>query len=149
VNENAFFGIFPFAFIGMWLLITTILGIVSGWRALVERFPDSQDPALERLHFQSAAIGTGSFFNPWGNVSYSSCLRFDVCHTGLRVKIWRIFSPFEKPFLVPWAQIAVEEKKFLFLNRYRLTFGDPSLSALTINPQAYRRIAANSPLRNR
>jgi hypothetical protein len=127
MNDNAFLAVFPFLFIGMWLLITTTLGHFAGWSALRQRFPDRDEAPLRRMHFQSASLGKGSSWNPWGGVSYSSCLRFDICQTGLRVAIYRLFNPFEGPFLVPWSAIAVEEKRILFLRVYRLSFGNPDL----------------------
>lgn len=96
MNENAFLAIFPFLFIGLWLLATTMAWLLSGWRNLQARFPDRDEEPLERLRFQSAVFG-GSFFG----ANYGSCLRFDVCRTGLRVAVWRIFAPWSRPFFVP------------------------------------------------
>ena len=143
MNDTAFAAIFPFFFIGMWLLVTTVLWFFSGWPTLSERFPDRLERPLQVLRFQSARLGKGGPWNPWGAVSYGGCLRFDICAGGLRVRIWRIYGPFSKPFFVPWDKIAVEEKRFLFLRSYRLTFGSSELSALTIRRRAYTRIAAS------
>ena len=85
--------------------------------------------------------------NPWGNVNYGNCLRFDVCKSGFRVKVWRKFGPFERPFLVPWDRIVVDERKILFLRYFRLSFGDPSLSALTVSRRAFQNIARSGLMR--
>ena len=121
MNGTAFLAIFPFLFIGMWLVITTMLTYFSGWEKLRERFPDHEETPRRRLRFQSGLFGKGSMWNPWGNVSYRNCLRFDICRSGLRVAIWRIFGPFSGPFMVPWDKISVEEKRFLAWRFYRLS----------------------------
>lgn len=147
MNETAFAAIFPFLFIGMWFLTTSVIGWWSGWHVLQDRFPNRDVTVRDRMHFQSAGLGKGRIWNPWGNVSYGSCLRYDICQEGLRVAVWRVFGPFCRPFLVPWDKITVEEVRFLFFRFYRLSFGDPSLSALTIRSRAYKRIVASGLLR--
>ena len=147
MNDTAFLAIFPFLFIGMWFAVTSAIGWWSGWYALQDRFPNREAMIRDRLHLQSAGLGKGRIWNPWGNVNYGSCLRFDICQEGLRVAVWRIFGPFCRPFLVPWDKITVEEVRFLFFPYYRLSFGDPDLSALTIRSRAYRRIVASGLLR--
>ena len=137
---------FPFFFLGMWLTITTVLGYVSGWPSLEQRFPDREEQSIDRMHMQSGSIGNGSLYNPWGNVNYNGCLTLDVCPSGLRVSVWRIFGPFSRPFFVPWQKISVEPVKFLFFQYYRLTFGNYDLPALTIKRSACERITASGQL---
>ncbi len=143
MNDNAVMAIFPFLFIGMWLVITSLLAWWAGWSALRQRFPDRDEAALRRMHLQSASLGKGSHWNPWGGVSYSNCLRIDICQTGLRVAIGWLFSPFGGRFLVPWGAITVEERKFLIFRFYRLSFGSPDLSALTIRERTFKAIVAS------
>ena len=140
MNEKAFLAIFPFLFVGMWLLITTALWWLSGWKTLQDRFPDKDETPLKRLRFQSALLGKGSMWNPWGNVNFGNCLRLDICQSGLRIAIWRIFGLFARPIMVPWDRISVEPRRFLFFRRYRLSFGDPDLSALTVWRRTFVRI---------
>lgn len=146
MNETAFLAIVPFLFIGMWLAVTTLLAAMSGIGELARRYPDrpEQQPWLT-MRFQSGQLGR---FMMTG-VNFGSCLRFDVCPAGLRIKIWRLFAPFSVPCLVPWGAIAVEKRPVLslpfhFARRYRLSFGDPPLGPLTISGRAARRIAEAS-----
>jgi hypothetical protein len=125
----------------MWLLVTTALSIFAGWFELQPLYPDRDDEPLDALRFVSGAIGRGSLFNPWGNVAYGHCLSLDVCHGGLRVSVWRVFAPFQKPIFIPWPCISVREKRFLFLRRYRLEFAQTDGRALTISNRVFRRIA--------
>src|SRR5580765_7585355 len=141
MNENAFLAVFPFLFVGMWIGVTALLAALSGIGELAERYPDRPEQRPWRtLRFQSGQLGR---FIMTG-VNYGGCLRFDVCPAGLRVKIWRIYAPFSKPFLVPWDAIAVESRPvlglpFYFARRYRLTFGNPPLGPLTFSGRTGRR----------
>ena len=147
MSDNALAALVPFLFIGIWLIVALVTYHFSGWAKLVERFPDRLDQPVRRLRFRSGRMGKGSRWNPWGGVSYSGCLRFDICRTGLRVAAWRIALPFSQPFLVPWDKIAVEQQRFLFFRYYRLTFGSGELSALTIDHRAFRAIAEDGLLK--
>ncbi|MFM5895241.1 MAG: hypothetical protein ACKOQM_12535 [Novosphingobium sp.] len=146
MNENAFLAIFHFLFIGMWLSVTAFMAAFSGIGELARRYPDRPEQQPWRtLRFQSGQIGR---FMVTG-VNYGSCLRFDVCPAGLRIRIWRLFAPFSAPCLVPWDAISVEKRPifslpFTFARRYRLSFGNPPLGPLSISGRAARRIAEAS-----
>ena len=148
MNPNALWVLF--AFVGMWLGISTLLAWMSGWRALVERFPDRDEVPVSRLRLVSGRLGKGSDWNPLGGISYGSCLRIDICPSGMRIAIWWISGPFQRPFFIPWSMISV--KKFsmsfmpLIMPSYRLTFGHFGLSELTLRGRAFRRIEASGKL---
>lgn len=71
------------AVVGLWLAITGILGLFSGWYRLQGAFPDRPEEPVERLRFQSAAMGGANFGN---------CLTFDLCPGGLRVSMMRLLG---------------------------------------------------------
>ncbi|MFT4026038.1 MAG: hypothetical protein QM676_04455 [Novosphingobium sp.] len=119
--------------------------LFAGWPELQRVFPDYSDAVIKRLHWQSGSIGKGRFGTPWGAVSYSGCLRFDVCLSGLRIAVWKLFAPFQQSILVSWSHIRVHEQKFLWLRYFRLHLGDTG-RILTINQRAFRRIAESIPL---
>lgn len=125
----------------LWLGITALLGLLSGWRRLEQAFPDRAEPALARLSCQTGAMGGGAM-----PVSYRNCLHLDVCATGLRCRLPRVMGPFQQAFLVPWDQIRVTRRSFLSLTRYELVFGTPAVGSLVIPAGAAERIAAISPL---
>jgi hypothetical protein len=60
----------------------------------------------------------------------------------LRVKVWKLFGPFQKPFFVPWHEISPGEKRLLFFRYVSLLFGTRSGTSLTIRRRTYKRIAA-------
>jgi hypothetical protein len=144
-DERVWAALFPLFFIGMWLLVTTLLGAWSGWTSLQDEYPDRTEEPRLRLRFQSGALGSGNLWSPWGNVQYGNCLRLDVCASGLRISMWRIFGPFLRPFFVPWHDITASERRMLLFKMYRLSLGRTG-RALTIPARTYRRLAAVSPL---
>jgi len=133
--------VFPFVFVGFWLAITTALATLSGWTDLQDIYPDRSEGALLSLHMQSGQLGKGSPLNPFGTVSYSGCLRFDVCPGGLRVTILKILGYFQRPIFVPWGEITVARRTMVFSRGYALRFGQRSSLALSIGRRAYARIA--------
>ena len=147
MSDNAWVGIFPLFFMGMWLLGGVFVYVMSGWSNLLIQFPDRLDQPIQRLRFQSGMTGNGSIWNPWGGVRFGRCLRLDLCKGGLRVATWRIFFPFCKPFYVPWELIQVEERQTWFLRSCCLSFGTEKSNALTIYNGTFQRIAASGLLK--
>jgi len=133
---------FPFLFIGMWVIVTTMLGFMSGWFNLQQWYPaDGDEEPLLKLRGQSGSMGLG--------VSLSGCLVLRSYRSGLGLAIWRIFGPFQKPLLIPWRDIKAAEKRyFFFMNMVRLDFGNPSNGKLTIRAGVWQRLvnAANSTI---
>jgi hypothetical protein len=114
----------PVFFILLWLLITTILALASGWFRLAKVFPDREEAALVEFRGMSGAMGPG--------VNMRNVLRFGVCRSGLRIGILRLLGPFSKDFLVPWSSIGVSREKVLFGTAARLRFGNPVVGSIVI-----------------
>ncbi len=125
---------FPLFFVTLWLAVTTILAVLSGWYRLAARFPD-QTAELPLLQFrgQSGSMGLG--------VNMRGVLRLGICPSGLRVGIMRIFGPFSRDFFVAWNDIAVTRKRVLFWPVARLQFGSPAIGSLTIEAHVADRLA--------
>lgn len=122
--ERNFDVLFPLFFLAMWLTVTTILSVLSGWFRLMAQFPNQEMEPLLRLRRQSGSMGVG--------VSMQGILTLSVCATGLRVGIQRVFGPFCRDFFVPWAELSVTRKSFLFSQVAKLQFGNPVIGSLTI-----------------
>ena len=116
--------VFPIFFATLWLSITTLISLLSGWFGLMRKFPDRPEPAILQLKWQSGSMGVG--------VSMRSLLTLSACQTGLRVQILRLFGPFCRPFFVPWDQISIVRTKSFFMPVAILSFGKPSAGRLTI-----------------
>jgi hypothetical protein len=126
---------FPFLFVGMWVLVTTMLGLMSGWFSLQQWYADdgNEEPLL-KLGWQSGSMGFG--------VSFNSCLTLASRRDGLSIRMWRIFGPFQKPLLIPWGEITAEPKRFLFIRMVRLNFGNPRSGSLKIRESIWNNLVA-------
>jgi hypothetical protein len=131
-------------FSALWLGVTSLLGLLSGWYRLQKAFPDriEQQP-LAQLRGQTGMMG-GLALMP---VNFKHCLRLDICPTGLRVAVFKLLGPFQRPFFVPWSSITAERGRFLFGTYYRLNFGTPPVGALSLHTGVVQKIAATGPLR--
>ena len=126
---------FPVFFVGMWLLVTVMLGLMSGWFSLQQWYADdgSEEPLL-RLRAQSGSMGMG--------VAMNSCLKLRAYRSGLGIGIWRIFGLFQKPLKVPWNEIEAEPSSSFFLPMVKLQLGKPSNGTLKISAQSWSKLVA-------
>ena len=131
--EQYFAVAFPLFFASLWLIVTTILGVFSGWFRLMAKFPNQNDEPLLRLRTLSGTMGMG--------VSMQNVLRLSVCPSGLRVGMMRLLGPFCRDFLVPWKDITIFRKTRLFWPVAKLQFGNPRVGTLTISSHIANRLA--------
>lgn len=126
---------FPFLFIAMWTLVTTLLGFLSGWFTLQTWYADDRnEQPLLKLGWQSGSMGLG--------VNFSNCLTIAATRRGLSLRVWRIFGLFQRPLLIPWSEITVTPKRFLFVRTVRLEFGRPPSGSLRISERTWDRLVA-------
>ena len=124
--------IFPVFFVALWLAVTTLLSLLSGWSALMKAFPDQDETPVLRLSGQSGAMGLG--------VNMRGVLTLGICRSGLRLGMPRFLAPFARDFLVPWDRISVTRKRALFMQVVKLQFGQ--VGNLTISQDLAGRLAA-------
>lgn len=116
----------------MWLGVTTLLGALSGWYRLMQRFPDRPEPPLLALRNQSGSLGL---------VAMNSVLCLSACPSGLRIGIMRIFGPFCRDLFVPWGEIQVSRKSRWFGRTAVLEFGHGLGASLSIPAHVADRLA--------
>jgi hypothetical protein len=131
--EQNFEVFFPLFFAALWLTVTTVLALLSGWFRLMARFPDQTMEPILRVRGQSGSMG--------GGVSMKGILKLSVCPSGLRVGMMRIFGPFCRDFFVPWEAISISRKSILFWPVAELQFGSPVIGSLTIPAYVANRLA--------
>jgi hypothetical protein len=125
---------FPVFFVGLWLVVTTILGALSGWYALMRRYPDRAETPLLTLRYQSGSMGL--------MVSYGGLLTLSACPSGLRVGMNRLFGPFWRNFFVPWTEIRIIRRRMILLwLAAQLAVGDPVAGTLSISADVADRLA--------
>lgn len=127
----------PLFFVAMWLTITTLLSVLSGWFWLMVRFPNQESEPMLRLRYQSGSMGIG--------VVNSGILTLSVCPAGLRVGMMRLFGPFCRDFLVPWQDLTVTRRKYPLWSVAKLRFGKPAVGSLSIAPRIANRLARAAP----
>jgi hypothetical protein len=118
-------------FVALWLAVTTLLSLLSGWPALMKAFPDRDEIPILRLPGQSGAMGLG--------VNMRGVLTLGICPSGLRLGMPRFLAPFSRDFLVPWDRISVTRKRALFVQVVKLQFGQ--VGNLTISQDLAGRLA--------
>jgi hypothetical protein len=123
---------FPIFFVLMWLFVTTMLGFISGWYTLMQRYPDRSEVALHTFTGQSGSMNF---------VGMRSILNLSVCPSGLRIGIMRIFGIFCRDFFVPWNEIDVARKDRFFWKVAKLSFGKRVVGNLSISSEVADRIA--------
>jgi hypothetical protein len=109
------FLLFPVFFAVLWVAITALLGWMSGWHTLMERYPDKPEQPALKLTWQTGAMGIG--------VNYKNVLTLSPCPSGLRVGVMKFFGPFTRDFLVPWRDIKVKRSRVFWLDVAELAFG--------------------------
>jgi hypothetical protein len=105
----------PIFFVALWLGVTSLLSVLSGWSALMQAFPDRDETPVLSLSGQSGSMGLG--------VNMRGVLTIAVCPSGLRIGMPRLLAPFSRDFLVPWDRLSVTRKRVLFMDAARLQFG--------------------------
>jgi hypothetical protein len=117
----------------LWLVVTTLLGVLSQWFTLAHKYPNQNEKALLVLRGQSGMVGRGVRFN--------NVLRISVCPSGLRIGMMRVFGPFCRDFFVPWQSIAVERRKYYVMPVAEFRFGNPTSGKLILPAYTANRLA--------
>jgi len=125
-------GFFLF-FVPLWLLITGLLALVSGWRTVAARFPAGDiPPDGERFGGQVSGFGI---------VAENNATSVVVAPAGLHLSAILLFRLGRPPILVPWDQVKWKsQRRFLWVHDHRLDLG--GLSTVTMKDRAYRAASA-------
>ncbi|MCY1076772.1 hypothetical protein [Archangium lansingense] len=89
---------FPFFFVGMWLLTCTLLAWMAGFKALLERYPQMDEPLERVFRFASGSVR-------W--VDFRNALYVGVGTGGLHLAPnWLFRSPFVRGVpCIPWSEL--------------------------------------------
>jgi hypothetical protein len=127
------FLLFPVLFAAMWFGVTSLLGWMSGWHELMERYPDRHETPKLQLTWQTGVMGATG-------VNYKNVLRIAACPSGLRLGVMKLFGPFARDFLVPWREITVKRSRWFWMDVAEFSFG--SHGKLTVRADIADRLAA-------
>jgi hypothetical protein len=106
---NYFVVLFPVAFALFWIFICLVISVISGWRALAERFIERSEPCGQ---IKTA----GPFFyviymRYWCH--YSSVIRMTAADDAFYLSVLALFRAGHPPLRIPWSEI-----HFVKITRY-------------------------------
>ena len=120
-------------FAAMWLAVTTLLGLLSGWYSLRQNYADDAgEKPLLTLRGQSGSMGIV--------VALSGVLRLRAYPSGLGIGISRMFGPFQRPLKIPWGEIDAEPGTSLFVPSVTLRLGRRGTGRLRISAVSWNRL---------
>ena len=102
--------VFPFFFVGMWILAGYQIALTSGWRLLAKRFGFQGKFLGQKWTMQSARMR-------W-LTNYNNVLTVGADNTGFFIVPLFLFRAWHPPLFVPWAEITAEPKTLLFFLKY-------------------------------
>lgn len=113
--------LFPFLFVGMFVLVIYILSR-KGWYDLAMEFQYPEPFEGQRIGINSATIN---------GVNYNNILLLRFNEQGLYMKPVFVFRLFHKPVLIPWNEFkSVRNKKILFFQVTELAVGNPAIAII-------------------
>lgn len=122
-------------FAGLYLVISTFLGALSGWFRLQRHYPRPGEPALLTLGAESAWMG---------GVNLRGCLVLSAAPSGLHVALWPLLAPLHKPFAVPWTDIYAQHVPGVLGAKAQLSFGN-DIGSMRIKASSWEALVAHAP----
>jgi hypothetical protein len=114
---------FPFFFIGLWLVVGALLGALSGWRTLAQRFRATLRPTGTAIKNQVVSIG---------KIPEHRVTHMVASEAGLYLWVNPLFRFLHPPLMIPWIGItAVREVKTLWWRTFELNIADVTTISVT------------------
>jgi hypothetical protein len=90
---------------GIVVVLILIISFLSGWRDLASYYAATRKPVGRSFWFRSASIG---------RVGYGACLKFTADAEGLGIRSLPRMGLFDRPLLLPWADLSARVDHGLF-----------------------------------
>ena len=126
--------LFPFVFIGLWLMGMYITALLGGWRELSAKY------ALEGGFEGRIFTGSGQM----GIMNYGGSLRIGGNQSGLYMGVVFLFRPGHPPLYIPWSDISCEAQKGFLFTRIIVRFAKASTVTLRLSRSLARKIYRSS-----
>ena len=91
--------LFPFFFVGMWLLVSFLLAAISGWRTLAHLYPARGTFSGKHYFFRSGNLN---------GVRYGGCLTLGADRAGLSMSVLFMFRMGHPPIFIPWSDVQAQ-----------------------------------------
>lgn len=122
-------------FLGIWLVATSLNGVLSGWFRLQRWYgDDGTETPLLSMRALPAFMGRA-------RVRLSGRLSLGATDKGLSLRVFRLLAPFQRPLLIPWSDITASAPMPGWLSeRVKLDFGQPPVGQLTLSATTWARL---------
>jgi hypothetical protein len=97
----------------LWIAISGVLSLLSGWSSLATRFRANAPGGGETFGWVSGAMGFRFF-----PVNYGHCLRVTSNPTGMGLSVLLPFRAFCPPLFIPWREVESVENGRIFFASY-------------------------------
>ena len=128
--------IFPVFFVTVWVLVSYVLSLLSGWHSLARKFRNDTPPTAN-------ARAAGPLFyrvnlNDW--VGYSSVIRIINAPRGMYFSVVFPFRIGHPRIFIPWDQIKISKTKRWWRNYLVLTLGTEEQIPMRISEAMAREV---------
>jgi hypothetical protein len=117
----------PLSLVVLWLVITALVGYISGWTTLAKHYRLNSTFVGQRWRMQSAQMR-------W-LANYNNCLTLGSNESGLYLSILPLFRFRHPPLLIPWEEISLSRKRLFFFEYMRLSLGRELGIPLLLRPR--------------
>jgi hypothetical protein len=110
-----FAAIFPFYFIGLWLLVSTLTSLLGGWFSLAKLY-------RTRIPFKAVKFRLWTCQMRW-RTHYSNVITTGANQEGLYLASMFLFRFMHPPLFVPWTEVKVQRTKGWLFEYVTFTLG--------------------------
>lgn len=120
LNQHPVWSAFAFViyFVALWTGVGFIIGLVSGWHSLAERYKTDRMFPDHKRRMRSAKMRFSA--------SYNNVLTLASDLEGLYLGVFVVFRVGHPPLFVPWSEIQVDEPKRYFFLMSRMFYLGPN-----------------------
>jgi hypothetical protein len=131
---NTYYSIllFVIAFVGLWSFVCVLLSHIGGWASLAEHYR-CQEPFLGSCW----RMQRGEF--RWF-IAYNNCLMVGADPRGLFLGVFVLFRLGHPPLFIPWRDISVSRRKFVWIKRVRFVLGHDVQIPFTISDRLAQKL---------
>jgi hypothetical protein len=135
IDPSASIVIFFLFFVGLWCVVSFLVGKLSGWSTLERRFGSSFPFPGQTWGWKSARMRRGT--------NYNNCLTIGADPTGLYLATVFFFRIGHTPLFIPWTEISSHgRRKILFVEFAELRLGREEQVPFTIRAKLADQIQA-------
>ncbi|RFB78249.1 hypothetical protein DYH55_17960 [Methylovirgula sp. 4M-Z18] len=111
---------FPIFFVGILLVSSILVAILSGWFRLADQFRAFDEIDGRRFRFSSGRISrwkNASLWFPAGGIGFNNILKVTLNGRGFGLGVFFPFSIFMRPIFIPWSAVdSIRSERFLWKN---------------------------------